>query len=536
MISLPGSRRAPVLAVFVFASAIEAASQEVPLYENLGDHHYAISTEVPLTQRYFDQGLRLTYAFNHGEAIRAFEEAARLDPECAMCYWGIALAYGPNINAPMDAEAGRAAYAAVTRAVDLSVGGDPRERAFIEALAARYAADPPTERAHLDSAYARAMGEVVQRHPDDLEAATLHAESLMDLRPWNYWTSDGEPQPGTDQILSRLEGVIERNENHPGACHFYIHAVEAAHPERAVACAERLAALMPGAGHLVHMPAHIYIRVGRWNDAVESNMHAVHADETYIADQRPGGLYPLLYYPHNYHFLSFAAFMAGRSVQAIEAARGVTERVDPDVAREVLELQGLLPYHQLALVNFGRWDEVLAQPVPGEELPLAHGLAQYARGVALAAKGDGDGARSALEALGRQHAAVEAEPARTVLALASSALQGEIAARGGDVDAAVPHYRRAVEMEDGLGYMEPPHWFYPMRHSLGAALLQSGQAVEAEALYREDLERFPENGWSLYGLARALEAQGRADDAAEVERRLAAAWDQADVRLTASRF
>lgn len=536
MIRLPVSRPALPVAVLTFAAAAGASAQEVPLYENLGDHHYAITTGVPLTQRYFDQGLRLTYAFNHGEAIRAFEEAARLDPACAMCYWGIALAYGPNINAPMDAEAGRAAFATVTRAVELSEGGDPRERALIEALATRYAEEPPVERAHLDSAYARAMGAVAERFPDDPEAATLYAESLMDLRPWNYWTSDGQPQPGTDEILSRLESVIERNPSHPGACHFYIHAVEAAHPERAVECAERLAALMPGAGHLVHMPAHIYIRVGRWNDAVESNQHAVHADETYIADQRPGGFYPLLYYPHNYHFLSFAASMAGRSTLAIEAAAGVTERVDADVAKEVLELQGLLPYHHLALVNFGRWDEILALPLPGEDLPLAHGLAQYARGVALAATGDAAGARSALEAVGRQHAAVEAEPARTILAVASSALQGEIAARSGDVTAAIPHFRRAVEMEDALGYMEPPHWFYPVRHSLGAALLQNGRAAEAETVYREDLERFPENGWSLYGLALALEAQGRTDEATEVERRLASAWEGADVRLTASRF
>jgi tetratricopeptide (TPR) repeat protein len=310
--------------------------------------------------------------------------------------------------------------------------------------------------------------------------------------------------------------------------------VEAAHPELAVPCAERLAGLMPGAGHLVHMPAHIYIRVGRWNDAITHNEHAVHVDEEYIADQRPTGVYPLAYYPHNYHFLSFAATMAGRSRQAITAARAVVERVDPAVAREVPELQGLIPYHHLVLMTFGRWEDVLALPVPAEDLPFARAMAEYARGVAHAAGGDAAAAQRSLGDVRATLAATTAEPARTVLEIASHALAGEIAHRKGRHDEAIAQLTEAMELEDGLIYMEPPFWHSPVRHALGAALLEAGRPAEAEALYLEDLRRFPENGWSLHGLAASLRAQGR--DASEVERRFADAWNQADVTLASSRF
>ncbi len=507
----------------------------VALFDNLGTLHYSVTTSSELAQRYFDQGLRLTYAFNHAEAVRAFEEAARLDPGCAMCHWGVALALGPNINAPMDSASGVKAYAAVQKALAAPRASE-RERALIKALVKRYALVPPADRARLDSAYARAMGEVVRRYPDDLEAATLYAEALMDLSPWNYWTKEGAPRPQTREILTQLERVLARNQNHPGACHYYIHAVEAAHPERAVACAERLEALMPGAGHLVHMPAHIYIRVGRWNEAIESNRHAVHTDETYIADQRPEGIYPIGYYPHNYHFLAFAAAMAGRGDEAIRAARSAAQKVPVEVARQVPELQGLLPYAHLALVTFGRWDEVLREPLPPADVPIASGLAHYARGVAQAAKGrwaDAEAARGTVE---RIATSVPAGTGKTVLEIATHALAGEIAARRGRLDPAAGHFRAAMRLEDGLSYMEPPYWYYPIRHSLAAVLLKAGRAGEAERLYREDLKRFPENGWSLYGLAQSLRAQNKADAAADVERRLKQAWAHADVTLTASRF
>ncbi|MFC6670505.1 tetratricopeptide repeat protein [Marinobacterium aestuariivivens] len=297
----------------------------VPLYDNLGDHHYPISTDIPQAQVYFDQGLRLYYAFNHAEAIRAFREAQRLDPQCAMCWWAEALAWGPNINLPMDEPSGRAAYAAVQGALARREHASEREQAMIDALAVRYAKEPPEDRAQLDQAYADAMARVAATYPDDHDIKVLYAESLMDLRPWDYWEEDGTPKPGIAEALKNLETVIEKNRNHPGACHFFIHAVEKLYPERAVACAERLANLMPGAGHLVHMPGHIYIRVGRYQDAVKANQHAIHADETYIRDQNPAtGMYTAGYYPHNYDFLAFATMMIGQSEASIEAAEKVT--------------------------------------------------------------------------------------------------------------------------------------------------------------------------------------------------------------------
>ncbi|HXH03433.1 MAG TPA: hypothetical protein VNN09_08940 [Candidatus Competibacteraceae bacterium] len=531
----------PLSLVILFAcgslALADTPSQDaVPLYDNLGEHHHPITTQVPKAQQYFDQGLRLSYAFNHAEAIRAFTEAARLDPDCAICYWGIALAYGPNINAPMDAESGRKAYVALQKALELAPKAGAAERAYIEALTRRYTQEPPAERAALDAAYAQAMKKVIEQYPDDLDAATLYAEALMDTRPWNYWNAQGEPYPETREILAQLERVIERNPNHPGACHYYIHAVEARYPERAVPCADRLPQLMPGAGHLVHMPAHIYARVGRWDDAVTSNAHAVHIDEAYIADQRPGGIYPLAYYPHNYHFLAFAATMAGRSKEAIAAAQGVVDHVPLDVARQVPALEALVPYLELTLTTFGRWDELLARPLPPADLRFATGMATYARGVALAAKGRWDEAQAALDKVRETAAASGAGIAKTVLDIAAHALAGEIAARRGQLEEAIGAFRQAMALEDGLPYFEPPYWYYPIRHSLGAVLLKAGRASEAESLYREDLQRFPENGWSLYGLAASLKAQGKSAEAESVEARFRRTWGKADIELSSTRL
>ncbi len=507
----------------------------VPLYDNLGTHAVPITTTSDLAQQYFNQGVRLTYGFNHGEAIRAFREAARLDTTCAMCYWGIANAYGPNINLPMDSASSVLAYEALQEALARRQHASPREQAYIDAMANRYALPPPDDRAPLDTAYAKAMGEIAAAYPEDLEAATLYAEALMDLSPWYYW-EDGEPRPDTPTILASLERVIEANPNHPGACHFYIHAVEAAQPEKAVPCADRLAGLMPGAGHIVHMPAHIYIRVGRWNDAIEANHHATHTDETYIADQRPTGAYPLGYYPHNYHFLAFAASMAGRAEEAINAARGASERMPLEGAMLTHELEGIVPYHTLTLVRFGRWDEVLQQPLPDPVLDYASGLTHYARGVAFAATEQFDQAEAALDSVRARVALVEKDPGHTVLQIAEKALEGEIAGRRGDVEASITAFRAATDLEDGLIYIEPPFWYYPMRHSLGAMLLEAGRPEEAEQAYREDLERFPANGWSLYGLAQSLRAQGRDAEAAEVDAVLAESWEKADVDIAASTF
>jgi len=514
--------------------AASAAEGTAALLDGLGNLHHPIATANPLAQRYFDQGLRLTYAFNHGEAVRSFEEAARLDPGCAMCYWGKALALGPNINAPMDSAAARQAYAAVQQARSLAARAGERERAYIDALATRYAADPTADRATLDLAYAAAMREVARRAPDDPDAATLFAEAMMDTSPWDYWTANGEPKPATREILASLERALRLNPNHPGACHYYIHAVEAVHPERAVACAERLASLMPAAGHVVHMPAHIYIRVGRYNEAIDANVRAVHADETYIADRRPQGVYPAGYYPHNYHFLAFAAALAGRSADAIDAARGAARTTPVEAARQVPEFQLQLPYPHLTLAKFGRWDEVLREPLPPADLRIASGLAYYARGVALAAQGRSGEAQAALDSVTRAAADVTQGPSDVVLDIATQALRGAIASRRGELDAAIGHYTAAVKLEDSLEYMEPPYWHMPMRHALGAMLLQAGRAGEAEALYREDLRRFPENGWSLMGLSRSLAARGKSTEARAATGRFDAAWRRADVTLTAS--
>jgi tetratricopeptide (TPR) repeat protein len=509
----------------------------VPLYTNLGSHHKRISTKVPAAQQYFDQGLRLVYGFNHAEAIRSFTRAADIDPSCAMCYWGIALAYGPHVNAPMAEASGVAAYEAVQKALSLKSQATASERAYIEALAQRYEADPPTDRVRLDTSYSHAMGKVAKTYPKDLDAAILYAESLMDLRPWNYWRPDGTPYPGTKEIVRQLERVLTRNPNHPGACHYYIHAVEAVNPKAAVPCAERLARLMPGEGHMVHMPAHIYIRVGRWNDAIKANQHAIHSDEVFIEGQHPMGVYPLAYYPHNIHFLAFASTMAGRSAQAIEAATTLTSKVNLDAARQVGMLQEMLPYHALTLTTFGKWDEVLAASLPPEDIRFSYAMAHYARGVAHAAKGEWAEAQAALDQVTAVDAATpEGAEGKTALSIAVHALSGEITTRRGDLDMGITHFREAAKIEDAGLYFEPPKWYYPIRHSLGAALLKAGQYAEAEKIYREDLRRFPENGWSLFGLAQALRVQGKNTEAAAAEARFHRAWPDTDVTLTASRF
>jgi tetratricopeptide (TPR) repeat protein len=522
----------------VGAALAGASPDSIPLYDNLGSYHRGVTTGSAVAQKYFDQGLRLVYAFNHGEAIRAFREGARRDPRCAMCYWGIALAYGPNVNAPMDSASGAAAYAAVREALARRAGASPVEQALIDAQAARYAPLPTAaNRAGLDSAYARAMEEVVPRYPEDTDAATLYAEALMGLRPWNYWQPGGEPQPGTDRMVAQLERVLAGSPEHPGACHYYIHAVEARMPEKAVACAERLAALMPGAGHLVHMPGHIYIRVGRYADAIEANVHALHADQSYIEGAKPEGVYPIAYYPHNFHFLAFASTMAGRSAQAIEAARGLVERVPTDVARQVPDVEPLVSFLDLTLVTFGRWDEVLARPLPPADLPFATAMAQYARGVAFAATGRTSEAEAALGAVSAAAKAAPAGTPQTVLQIASHALDGEIAMRGDkDLARAERSFRQAAELEDGMLYIEPPSWYYPIRHSLGRTLLEAGKPAEAERVYREDLRRFPANGWALYGLAESLKAQGKTAEAQAAQAELDRAWAGADVKLAGSRY
>ncbi|GAC1410625.1 MAG: hypothetical protein NVSMB53_05010 [Gemmatimonadaceae bacterium] len=521
----------------LLAAASLSAQSPVPLYTDLGTYRKDIGTKVPAAQQYFDQGLRLVYGFNHAEAIRSFTRAAELDPSCAICYWGIAYAYGPHVNAGMDSANGVKAYEAVRKALALDKDAPAWQRAYIGALAARYGAIPPANRANLDSAYSRAMWAVANNYPDDPDAAALSAESMMDLRPWNYWTPKGKPYPGTDLIVRRLESVIARHPDHPGACHYYIHAVEAVKPHLAVPCAERLARLMPGAGHMVHMPAHIYIRVGRYNDAVTSNLHAIHIDETFIEGQPQPTPYSLSYYPHNIHFLAFASTMAGRSAQAIEAARTLKSKLNMDVAMRDDMLQALVPYCVLTLTTFGHWDDVLAEPLPPADMRLATAMAYYARGVAYAAKGDFSNARIALDTvIAVNRATAPDATSKAPISISVHALMGEIAVRGGNPEQGVLHFQKALDIENKGLYYEPPTWYYPIRQSLGVALLSAGRNAEAEQVYSDDLGRFPENGWSLYGLAAALRAQGKDAEADAVKQRFAKAWSTADVKLTGSRF
>jgi tetratricopeptide (TPR) repeat protein len=524
--------------VSALSQDMPSKAARVPFFTDLGTLHHPITSNVADVQKYFDQGMRLLFAFNHGEAIRAFEQAARLDPTCAICYWGIALAHGPHVNAGMDSASGVLAYAALQKA-KLHAGhaghASTRERAYIEALTARYAAVPATDRVALDAAYAGTMAALVLKYPEDLDALTLYAEAKMDQRPWNYWQPNGQPYPGTQEIVDVLERVMSKDPNHPGACHYYIHAVEAVAPAKAIPCAERLAQLMPGAGHLVHMPAHIYIRVGRYNEAIESNVHAVHTDESYIASEGPSGVYPIGYYPHNYHFLAFAQMMAGRSADAIGTARTLVSKVPVDIARQVPLVADMIAYEHVALLKFGRWKELLALPVPPEDVPSAYGQAQYARGVALAATGRTTEAAAALTAVQRIEKA-STDQNKLLMQIAAHALEGEIAARSGNSESAITHLRAAQQLEDGMLYFEPPPWPLPVRHSLAAVLMRAGRASEAEQAYREDLQRFPENGWSLFGLAASLRSQGRIADAEAVELRFRRAWQKSDVELKASAF
>lgn len=513
----------------------------VPLYDDLGDHHFGITTDVPLAQKYFDQGLRLYYAFNHAEGVRSFAEAQRLDPDCAMCWWGEALAWGPNINLPMDSASGVAAYHAARRAMALRDGASASERALIDAISVRYEPVPGEDRAHLDQAYADAMAGVAARYPSHPEAAVLWAESLLDLRPWDYWRADGEPQPGIADALASLERVIGEDDRHPGACHFFIHAVEKLYPERAVPCAERLANLMPGAGHLVHMPGHIYIRVGRYLDAVRANEHAVHADETYIRDQNPAmGMYTAGYYPHNYDFMAFATMMIGRGTDAMSSAKKVASLIPPDMfgapGMDFLQHWSIRPL--LVGIRFARWDDLLATARPPESRPHSLAFWHYARGRALVAGGDVRGAEQQLEHIRTIAASnaldglrMEFNRSADLVAIAEHVLAGWIAAAGGDFDRAETLAREAVRLEDGLLYGEPPEWTVPSRQDLGAVLLAGGRAQRAEAAFRADLDRFPDNGWSLHGLATALRAQGRVDEAARVEREFRRVWETADVDI-----
>jgi tetratricopeptide (TPR) repeat protein len=514
------------------------------LLENLGGQEHPISTNSALAQRYFNQGMILTFGFNHEAAIRSFEEAARIDPTCAMCRWGIALALGPNINAPMGPEAGGRAFREAQRAMGLREHASPRERAYIEALALRYADPQPQNRAELDLAYSGAMRELFRADPNDYDAAVLFAESLMDLYPWAYWTAEQEPREYTRELLDVLEGVLAGSPEHLGANHYYIHAVEEYFPEKGVPSAERLGSLAPDAGHLVHMPSHIYWRVGRYGDAAEINQRAVKADEQYFAWCRPGAFYAAAYYPHNVHFLWASASFEGQAELALITARKLAQVTGGSVD-EVPFVQEFMAIPMLTLARFGRWDSLLAEPEPAPEHVYLVGIWHYTRGLAFVRSGQQGDARAELAGLDTAAAREEAatlllagltSSARQLLEIGAAHLEGEIAAGDGDPETAIAALRLAVDRHQSLVYMEPPPWYAPPRLALGALLLAQDRAEEAEAVYRADLAQYPKNGWALFGLAQSFADQGEEAKAEYARVGFENAWANADVTLERSEF
>ena len=529
-------------------AGVTAASKQnrgepvAPMLTGLGDLHMPVTTSVPRAQQFFNQGVRLLYAFNHQESQRAFREAARLDPSLAMAYWGQAMTLGPTLNSPMPAASVTPAYDAIMRARTLAAAASPRERALIEALAARYAAKPPADRSPLDRAYAEAMRGVAARFPGDPDVQVLFADAVMNTMPWDYWKKDGSAKPDTTAALDAVERSLAAFPDHAGAHHYLIHLMEASNdPDRAEKSADRLGALMPAAGHMVHMPAHIYIRVGRYADASEANVRAIAADEDYLAQCQAQGLYPVSYYPHNLHFLWAAATFEGRSAVAIEAARSVAEKTPHHHAGALAWTTDFPVTPLLAWTRFGQWKRILTEPAPPASEPYATGIWRYARAMAFIAGDRLDRAELELAELSKTmtHEAFKTTfkdlPLLINLTIASRMTGGELAAARGRFDEAVALAREAVTTEDALPYSEPPIWHHPPRQVLGAILLEAGRAADAERVYREDLARFRENGWSLFGLMQSLSVQGRTADAAAVRARFEKAWKRADIALASSR-
>ena len=515
-------------------SASDFENAQPPLWSTLGTISYKISTANPEAQKYFDQGLRLAYGFNHAEARRAFRTAQKLDPDCAICFWGEALVLGPHVNMGMVDEAVAPAWAALTKAKALAPRAAPNEQALIEALSHRYAAAPQKDRSPLDKAYADAMAKVVQQFPDDLDIATLYAESVMDLSPWDYWKPGGaEPNPQSAPIVPTLERVLAKNPNHPGAIHFYIHAVEASdRPERAEPYADRLVGQMPGAGHMVHMPSHIYYRIGRYKDALHVNIDAAAADEAYLKETgAPPGVYRLGYYPHNVHFLLAVGQMSGDGPSVISAAEKLQGLIPEEAAKAVPFVQPIKQAPYYAHAQFSTPEVILALPSPDDGLPYVKAAWHYARGVAFVKQGNITAAQGEIDAIATLEKAPQLAmltdvgiPANDVLKIAEHVLQGRIAQAKGDADAAVKDFEKAASLQDSLSYMEPPYWYYPVRQSLAAALVQAKRYDAAEEQFRRSLMRAPNNAWSYYGLSELHKARGDTIALGKAEELLNQSW------------
>jgi tetratricopeptide (TPR) repeat protein len=534
-----------LLAVFQCATAQEhqqAGAQKklapVILMKGMGNHHHPISTKSPLAQKFFDQGLILIYGFNHAEAIRSFQNASELDPEAAMPLWGIALALGPNYNLDVDPAAEKAAYDAVQKALAAAPKAPENERAYIEALAKRYSNDPKPDLKQLSRAYSNAMGELMRKYPDDLDTATLYAESKMNLNPWRLWTLDGKPAEGTEEIVTVLESVLQRDPNHPGANHYYIHATEASpNPESALPSAKRLETLVPAAGHLVHMPAHTYIRTGDYQGAARQNDVAAKVDEAYIKRAGVQGFYPNMYYNHNVHFYSVACMIEGKFVASKKAADKLAVNTIPIVPHLAM-FEVFVPQPYFVLLRFHKWSEVLNSPEPAKGLPVTTAIHHYARGVAFASTGKIQDAENEKLALVEASKPISADllfgqnPATVIIGIAGMVLDAEIAEAKGDTNNAIDLWKKAVEAEDKLYYDEPSDWYYPIRESLGAILFRNGQFEAAEEIFREDLQIHPRNGRALFGLMETLKAQKKTTDARFVELQFKGAWENADAPLS----
>ena len=523
-------------------NANTSVAQE-PFFDGLGSYTRTVSTTSSQAQKYFNQGLNFYFGFNDGEAIRSFQAALALDPSCAMAHWGIALSSGPNINFPLvPPPAAALAWKELGLAEKYAVKASPLEQMLIEALSHRYANPQPQDRSPLDQAYADAMRKVWQAYPNDPDVGALFAESLMDLRPWDQWTREGKPEPGTEEILTTLEAVMKLNLYHPFANHLYIHALEASpHPEQALPAADRMRDLQPGIAHNVHMPSHIDIRLGHWNEAITANLKAISDDQRYRAMVgKPKGII-VFYAAHNQHMLAYAAMMTGQSDLAVAHIRAMASGIPEDLLKEYAvfgEAFAALPYE--VLLRFGRWDEVLAEPDHPEFMVFTRAFRHAARGIAYAAKGDTRSARTEQSAYLEASKLVPPDDlfgnnsCQSMLAITTPMLEGEILVREGKVDDGISQLRSAIGAEDSLRYDEPPGWILPVRHSLGANLVEIGRYAEAEQVYREDLAQFPENGWSLYGLAHSLELQHKQQEAAVVEARFQEMWQKADLQITSS--
>ncbi|MDZ4805984.1 MAG: hypothetical protein SGI90_14085 [Candidatus Eisenbacteria bacterium] len=524
-----------------------AEDKPAPLFNDLGSRHWPISTSNPMAQRYFDQGMILTYGFNHAEAHRSFLEVTRLDPDCAMGWWGAGLVLGPNINAAMDSAAAPEAARLTGEAMKRRASANPRERALIEALDRRYCASPPEDRKPLDVAFSQAMRDVAKRFPEDIDILAMTAEAIMDLTPWDYWTPDGKPNVNTKELLGFLERVLAADPNHPGAIHYYIHAVEASdHPEKAETYADKLPGLAPGAGHLVHMPSHLYIRTGRYQEAIDLNEAAAKADDSYLSQCHAQGVYELGYVPHNHHMKFAAACLSGQSAVALAAAAGTAARTAHPMMRDpgLGTLQHYAYVGLYGLVRFGRWSEILNTPQPPADLKYPNGVWHFARGMAHTGTGKFDMAEAELANLTRFAAMDtlekvtiwETNTTKHILEIGRDLLAGEIKARRGDWAGAIRHFEAGVAGEDKLRYNEPTDWNPAVRHYLGWALLEAKRAKEAEAVYREDLRRYPGNGWALLGLSQSLMAQGKTKAANEAAAQFQKSWVRADVKLISSRL